>query len=333
MVMVGLAFKLSAVPFHFWCPDVFEGATAEVNAFLSVASKGAALALLVRVAFGMGHLPGDSARLAVTAPAGVVGEGETVMRPVSFAAQKAEVGGRTAEDSLAPVRGFMARMIAFIAIITCTFGNLAAYGQSNIKRMLAYSTIAHAGYMMMPVAAALVLMGQPGKGALAERAVASILFYVAVYLFMNLGAFAVVAILRNKLRSEQISDYAGLVRRAPTIVVCFSIILFSLVGMPPLAGFAGKFLIFFSLKDADWIGWTLLVVAAVNTVLSLFYYLRVIKVMTIDPEPEDRLPVDFSPLAAETVYVLGITIPVVVFGILFGGLLAITREAAGRLLS
>jgi NADH-quinone oxidoreductase subunit N len=92
-------------------------------------------------------------------------------------------------------------------------------------------------------------------------------------------------------------------------------------------------LIFFSLKDADWIGWTLLVVAAVNTVLSLFYYLRVIKVMTIDPEPEDRVPVDFSPVAAETVYVLGITIPVVVFGILFGGLLTLARDAAARLLS
>ena len=333
MLMVGLAFKLSAVPFHFWCPDVFEGATAEVNAFLSVASKGAALALLVRVAFGLGHIPGGESRVAELPVRAIKAEAEGVVRLVAVAPEKKQAAAGSTEDALAPVRGFMARMIALIAIITCTFGNLAAYGQTNIKRMLAYSTIAHAGYMMMPVAAALVLMGRPADAPLAERAVASILFYVAVYLFMNLGAFAVVAILRNKLRSEQIADYAGLVRRAPTIVVCFAIILFSLVGLPPLAGFAGKFLIFFSLKDADWIGWTLLVVAAVNTVLSLFYYLRVIKVMTIDPEPEDRVPVDFSPVAAETVYVLGITIPVVVFGILFGGLLSLARDAAARLLS
>jgi len=308
-----------------------------VNAFLSVASKGAALALLVRVALGLGHLPGEAAKTAELAaahpPASVATEGVVTQASDKTRSVPILPPAIVSDASLAPVRDFSARLIAFIAVITCTFGNLAAYGQTNIKRLLAYSTIAHAGYMMMPVAAALVLMNDPHAAPLAEEAVASILFYATVYLFMNLGAFAIVAILRNKLRSELISDYAGLVRRAPTMVVCFAIILFSLVGMPPLAGFAGKFLIFYSLTNAKALGWLLLVVAAVNTVLSLFYYLRVIKVMTIDPEPDERLPVDFSPVAAETVYVLAITIPVVVFGVLFNDLLILAREAAGRLLS
>ena len=119
--------------------------------------------------------------------------------------------------ALAPVRNFMAVLVAFLAAITCTFGNLAAYGQTNIKRLLAYSTIAHAGYMMMPVAAGLVLAGK--NPAAAEAAFAAVPFYAGVYLFMNLGAFAIVALLRNSLRSEEIADYAGLVRISPGLVI------------------------------------------------------------------------------------------------------------------
>ena len=216
MVMVGLAFKLSAVPFHFWAPDVFEGATAEVAAFLSVASKVAALGLLVRLALGFGY-------------AGV----EQIA-------------------TLAPARDYLVGLIALLAAVTCTFGNLAAYGQTNMKRLLAYSTIAHAGYMMMPAAAAVALIhGDPQTLAShqesARLAVASLAFYTGVYLFMNLGAFAVVAYLRNVLGSEEMADYAGLVRKSPGVAVCFSIILFSLVGLPPLAGFSAKFSIFAAL--------------------------------------------------------------------------------------
>ena len=129
MTMVGLAFKLSAVPFHFWAPDVFEGAPAEVGTFLSIASKAAAVALLTRLAliFSGCLEPLPAARAAVAA--------------------------------LAPVRFYLASLIALLAAVTCTFGNLAAYGQTNIKRLLAYSTIAHAGYLMMPVAAAVALAG------------------------------------------------------------------------------------------------------------------------------------------------------------------------------
>jgi NADH-quinone oxidoreductase subunit N len=163
------------------------------------------------------------------------------------------------------------------------------------------------------------------------NAFGSLAFYVAMYLFMNLGAFAVVAFLRNRLRSEDIADYAGLVRTCPGLAICFSILLFSLVGLPPLAGFAGKFLIFVSLMDAQL--WTLLVIAGLNTALSLFYYLRVVKVMTIDPEPEHRVSSGASPLSAENVYVLCLTAPVVVFGVLFNGVVDLAREAASKLLS
>jgi NADH-quinone oxidoreductase subunit N len=366
MLAVGLAFKLSAVPFHFWCPDVFEGATAEVNAFLSVASKGAALALLVRVAVGLNPpanvvvvqlaaTPGEAQAIATDGsssalniapeqPAGSEVWRHRLRRPVAELARVPATPAHIAipfgtrlvsfRDANQAARGsvqdFIVGVVAFIAVITCTFGNLAAYGQTNIKRMLAYSTIAHAGYMMMPVAAAAALI-KTGQLEQAQNALASLAFYVVVYLFMNLGAFAVVAFLRNELRSEQIADYAGLARRCPTMAVCFSIMLLSLVGLPPLAGFAGKFLIFVALTDAQL--WTLLVIAGLNTALGLFYYLRVVKVMTIDPEPESRLPVSFSPLSAETLFVVAVTVPIVVFGVFFSGLVDVARQAAGKLLS
>jgi NADH-quinone oxidoreductase subunit N len=203
----------------------------------------------------------------------------------------------------------MIYLVGLIAAITCTFGNLAAYGQTNIKRLLAYSTIAHAGYMMLPVTAALAFWGE-GLQAQATEAIASLLFYVGVYFFMNLGAFAIVAFLRNEMRSEEIADYGGLLKSSPGVVICFSIILFSLVGLPPLAGFTGKFLIFASLADAGL--YTLLVIGGLNTVLSLFYYLRIIKVMTIEPEPEDRVPVSFSLVSLPGAYVVLVTVPVVV---------------------
>ena len=249
MWMVGLAFKLSAVPFHFWLPDVFEGAPAEVGAFLSIASKAAALGLLVRLALAF------------------------------------SLGGSSADAALlGPPRLFLGGLIALLAAVTCTFGNLAAYGQTNMKRLLAYSTIAHAGYMMMPVAAAVTLAGSDPAGA--RAAVAALVVYLAVYLFMNLGAFAFVAFLRNATGGESVADYAGLVRRSPGLAVGMAIILFSLVGLPPLAGFTAKFGAFAALWNARLL--TLLVIGGLNTVLSLFYYLRVVKMMLLAPEPAHR---------------------------------------------
>jgi NADH-quinone oxidoreductase subunit N len=262
MTLVGLAFKLSAVPFHFWAPDVFEGAPAEVGMFLSIASKAAAVALLTRLAL---LFSGGAETLPAAAP--IVA-------------------------ALAPVRTYLAELIALLAAVTCTFGNLAAYGQTNIKRLLAYSTIAHAGYMMMPVAAAVVLMGDTAHRERAGDAVAALVVYLGVYLFMNFGAFAVVAFVRNARRKEgtasgeAIADYAGMVRRSPAVAVSLAIILFSLVGLPPLAGFSAKFAAFAALLDAKM--YLLLAIGGLNTALSLFYYLRVVKVMTLEAEPEQH---------------------------------------------
>ncbi len=380
MVMAGLAFKLSAVPFHFWCPDVFEGATAEVNAFLSVASKAAALALLVRVAVGLGTVPPPSYSLedlAANKPTQNVkyfdpgvrsilaeresdeGENETAQSgtsgrsapPVLMSVADDEPGKATAaaskansdrlswseaNASLDAPREFMAKFIAVLAIVTCTFGNLAAFGQTNIKRLMAYSTIAHAGYMMMPVPVILAVVGQHPD--IAQRAVAGLCIYIFFYLFMNLGAFVIVAFLRNAMRSEEIKDYAGLLRRNPLTVVAFSLILFSLIGMPPLAGFIGKFAIFAPLAGGYWASgkfylFVLLLAAGINTVISLFYYLRVVKVMTMEPEPEDRQPFVFSDVSGQGGFIWALTLPIVVFILYWDGISNWALAAARHLFS
>lgn len=292
MVTVGVAFKLSAVPFHFWAPDVFEGATAEVAAFLSVASKAAALGLLVRLAAGFSF----------------------VSDPVML-------------EALAPVRHYICMLLALLAAVTCTFGNLAAYGQTNMKRLLAYSTIAHAGYMMMPVAAAIALLGVNADQA--RVAIASLIVYIAIYLFMNLAAFAIVAFLRNTIQSERIADYAGMVRTSPGLTVCMAIVMFSLVGLPPLAGAWAKLYIIYAMINAK-LG-VLVVIAILNTVLSLFYYLRVVRVMVLSPEPLHRAPA-FIPLTSMVgSYCALLTIPVVALFFLFGGLLNWAHAAVSAL--
>lgn len=360
MIAVGLAFKLSAVPFHFWCPDVFEGATAEVGAFLSVASKAAALALLVRVVLGVatiapqGFVPGErTAQIAAALPEQTAALFNVADAPAPTAtpeAAEAAADAKTAADtfdaaaaseSLAPVRTFLAKLIAFFAIITCTFGNLAAYGQTNLKRLFAYSTIAHAGYMLMAVSAMLALVGLNTAGA--QNAVAALAIYIAVYVFMNLGAFAVVAFLRNAMRSEELADYAGLIRRCPLTVVCFSAILFGLVGLPPLSGFIGKFAIFASLVEAyqtvessgqsGFYLLLLLIVGSINTAISLFYYLNVVRVMTIGEEPADRRPFVFSDVSLPGAYLWLITLPTVALIINWDGLNLVAQAAARYLFS
>jgi NADH-quinone oxidoreductase subunit N len=307
MLSVGVAFKLSAVPFHFWAPDVFEGATAEVAAFLSIASKAAALGLLVRLATGFAF----PSRLAFPEIA------------VPF--------GAAAITDLAPVRQYIVALISVLAAVTCTFGNLAAYGQTNMKRLLAYSTIAHAGYMMMPVAAAVSLLGGETYAAreAARGAIAALIVYIAIYLFMNLAAFAFVAFLRNAIHSEQIADYAGLIRTSPGLTVCMAIVLFSLVGLPPLAGFPAKVTIFVALISAKL--WALLFIGILNTVLSLFYYLRVVKVMVMSPEPLYRPGARISLASALGSYFLLLTFPVVFWFLVPSGLLDWARAAASAL--
>jgi NADH-quinone oxidoreductase subunit N len=335
MIMVGLAFKLSAVPFHFWCPDVFEGASAEVNAFLSVASKAAALALLIRVAVGFAFIPGAAAAGSAPEAAATNPTSEARLVAAQVAPPSSEETSRTAEpaaeraDALAGPRLFIAQLVGFLAAITCTFGNLAAYGQTNMKRLLAYSTIAHAGYMMMPVSAGIALLASDRAGAV--DAFAAVGFYVAVYLFMNLGAFAVVAFLRNTIRSEEIADYAGLIRSCPGLVMCVAVIMFSLIGLPPLAGFLPKFAAFAALARAEM--WTLLVIGGLNTAISLFYYLRVVKVMIMDPEPDDRRPVWLPLTSLAGGFVAIITLPLLVLILKWSAFYDPARAAAQTLFS
>ncbi|HEY7311403.1 MAG TPA: NADH-quinone oxidoreductase subunit N [Gemmataceae bacterium] len=310
-VLIGVAFKLAAVPFHFWCPDVFEGASAEVAAYLSVASKGAALALLARLTLILCGIDPMVERI-------IDGHWDTVVR-------------------------YLVPGLAFFAALTATFGNLAAYLQTNLKRLLAYSTIAHAGYMMMGIAAIKPLAGSTGGFEL--PGLQAVLFYLIAYLLMNLGAFAVVAFLRNQTGSEELSDYRGLVRRSPWMVVTLSIFLLSLLGIPPLVGFTAKFQIFASLWDASqaWylkgdaglgaLLFGLLVVGGVNSVLSAVYYVKVMKVMILEGRAEDlegREPVRLREPLPAVVFAGVVALLVFVLGILWAPLDRYSREGAAR---
>jgi NADH-quinone oxidoreductase subunit N len=308
-ILVGIAFKLAAVPFHFWCPDVFEGASAEVAGFLSVSSKGAALALLGRVSMTLSGLD--------------------EMVKVSQSGQTFVPAGTA---WLLVIR-FLVPTLACGAALTATFGNLAAYSQTNLKRLLAYSTIAHAGYMMMGLA----VLTREGAGA--------VMFYLLGYLFMNLGAFAVVAFLRNQTGSEDLSDFRGLVRRSPWMVITLSFFLLSLLGIPPLIGFFGKFFVFAAVFHAGQgysgagesglsvICYALLGVGLLNTLLSVFYYINVLRVMILENRAEDLEglePKEMPEKAPATLYAGVLALATLGLGIAFGPLLTGGNYAAKR---
>lgn len=299
-ILIGIAFKLAAVPFHFWCPDVFEGASAEVAGFLSVASKGAALALLGRVS--------------------LVLAGMNMEAPMD-------------SEGFMKVARYLVPIIAFGAAITATFGNLAAYLQTNLKRLLAYSTIAHAGYMMM------------GLAALTREGAAAVLFYLVAYLFMNLGAFAIVAFLRNLTGSEDLSSFRGLIRRAPVLVILLAVFLLSLLGLPPLAGFAAKLQIFGVLLDAgnhyEHIGhprlgmimYALLVIGGINTVISAVYYLKVLKVMILESpldEVEGRASTPLPVTSGSAAYAYVLAVAIFVVGIFWGPVYESSQRGVDR---
>lgn len=257
LTFVGLGFKLAAVPFQFWCPDVFEGAAAEVAGFLSVASKAGAIGLTGRVLFSL-HAAHEGG-WAIPANVGVG--------------------------------------VAVAAMLTVTFGNLAAFAQNNLKRLLAYSTIAHAGYMLMGL---VVITGAGGS---------AVLYYLAAYVAMNLGAFGVVALVRNATGSEDISAFRGLVKRNPLLAIAMTVFLASLLGLPPLAGFAGKFQVFAAVYSAakaatasgppglGAVFYVLLGVGAVNTAVSAYYYLKIARAMLLDDPDAGAPDVKTSPVA------------------------------------
>lgn len=231
-VLAGIGFKISAVPFHFWTPDVYEGAPIPVTAFLSVGPKAAGFAMMVRFFY-------------------------------SGLAQ----GG--ADGRWLPVAGLdWPALIAALAAATMTFGNLAAIPQTNLKRLLAYSTIAHAGYMLM------------GFVVLSDQGVLAVLFYLGVYLLMNLGAFFVVITVAKQARGEDIVHYRGLVWRSPFLAVAMAAFLFSLIGVPPSGGFIGKLYLFAAVIREKF--YWLALVGVLNSVVSLYYYARILRAMFFD---------------------------------------------------
>ncbi len=261
MVVVGFGFKISAVPFHFWTPDVYEGAPTPVTAFVSVSSKAASFALLLR--FLTAVFPAD---LAV---AGVV------------------------------IQDFWVNLLVVVSIVSMTLGNVVALRQSNIKRLLAYSSIAQAGYTLIGVAA----LG----GANDSLAVASVSYYMFMYIFTNLLVFGAVILFIAKTDTEEISDMAGLNRRSPWLALFITIGLLSLGGIPPAAGFFGKFFLFQAAVNANLVG--LALIAVTNAIIALYYYLVVIKVMYVDVGPDDDLPIEIPRIYG---WSLGITAFIVI---------------------
>jgi NADH-quinone oxidoreductase subunit N len=278
-IVVGFGYKISAVPFHFWTPDVYEGAPITITAFLSVASKAAGFAMMIRF-FKVIFI--DTTILAV--PAGM----------------------------WTSLYGFeWNKLLAILSVLTMTLGNLVAVWQDNLKRLLAYSSIAHAGYMLM------------GVVVLSNQGIAAVLIYLMMYLFMNLGAFFVVMLVANKTGSEDISAYRGLGYRAPLIGVAMAIFLVSLTGLPPTAGFIGKLYLFAALLDAKWI-W-LAVVGALNSVISLYYYARVLRYMFLrNPEGQTG---SITLQRSEAILLLAFVIPTLLFGLYFGPLVELANAS------
>jgi len=255
LILVGFGFKVAAVPFHMWTPDVYEGAPTPITAFVSVASKAAGFSVLVRVFL-------------------------IVFTPV----QTQWVG-----------------VISALAVMTMTLGNVLAIPQKNIKRMLAYSSIAQAGYVLIGLASA------------NESGAASVMFYLAVYVLTNIAAFAVVEVVTNALGTENIYEMAGLSRRAFWLSFAMLLAMLSLGGVPPLAGFFAKFFVFRAAVEANLI-W-LAVVGVLNSIVALYYYLIVIKVMFVDRSEGDET-------AAASPLTLRVGLAVSVSGILFLGVFA-----------
>ncbi len=271
LLLVGFGYKISAVPFHFWTPDVYEGSPTTITAFLSVASKAAGFGMLMR-AFKV-----------VFIDAGVVGA------PGAWTL----LGGIDAQS-----------ILIVLSILTMTLGNLVALWQDNVKRLLAYSSIAHAGYMLL----GLVVLGSDGYYAT--------LIYFVVYMFMNLGAFYVVILVSNKIGNETMESYKGLGARAPFLGVAMAVFLVSLTGLPPMAGFTGKFYIFLALINAKMVA--LAIVGAMNSVISLYYYARVFRNMFLRESTTGTTEIPVS-VFAQTLLLL-LVLPTIFLGLYWGPL-------------
>jgi NADH-quinone oxidoreductase subunit N len=269
LVLAGLAFKVSLFPFHFWAPDVYEGAPTPVAGFLSTASKAAGFAVIIRLL--------------------------TAVFPVI-----------SANWSL---------ILAVLAALTMTVGNLIALAQKNVKRLLAYSSIAHAGYAMI------------GVVAFSQLGIASAIFYLIAYILTNLLAFGIVGIVGRVVHSNDISAYNGLGRRNATLSLAALVAFLSLAGMPPFGGFVGKFFVFTAAVQSGWI-W-LAVVGVINSIIGLYYYLIVLKYIylyRLPDQDEEKHPVPIS--RSVTIALVILVAGVLLLGTLFGPWFGFANQAA-----
>jgi NADH-quinone oxidoreductase subunit N len=258
LILVGFGFKISAVPFHFWAPDVYEGAPTPVAGFLSTASKAAGFSVLLRVLM-------------------------------------------TVFPSATGTIGYWSGLIAIVSVASMTLGNTLAIAQKNIKRLLAYSSIAHAGYALI------------GVVAISSLGVSSVVFYLIAYLVANLAAFGVVMTIWRVIGSDEISAYAGLSRRAPFLSLILLIALLSLAGIPPMGGFIGKFIVFAAAVNAQM--YWLAIIGVLNSVIGLYYYMIVLKVVYLYRSDDDDKPIAIPRPYGLALFAL--TIGMILLGTLF----------------
>jgi len=275
LIFAGFGYKISAVPFQFWTPDVYEGAPITITAFLSVASKAAGFIMFLRF-------------LLITYP------------------------------NITKDAGFEWNIILnVLCIATMTIGNMVAIQQTNMKRLLAYSSIAQAGYLLM------------GVVALSTQGVSAVMIYFVMYLFMNFGAFYVVQVIAEKIGSEEIEDFKGLAKRMPFLAAMITIFMMSLTGIPLTAGFIGKFFLFAAVLQRKM--YWLVAIAALNSVIALYYYLKVIRAMYLDKSDEDEtssIPIGVTPV----VLTLMMAIPTIVFGVWFTPIVNFAQKAVATFL-
>jgi NADH-quinone oxidoreductase subunit N len=277
LIMAGFAYKIAAVPFHMWCPDVYEGAPTPVTAFFSIGPKAAGFAMLARFLHEV---------------------------------YRSEPGGAAFEWKL---------VIALLSVLTMAVGNFAALHQQNLKRLLAYSSIAHAGYLLVAFVAF-----TPGS-------LSALLFYLVIYVVMNVGAFLVVLVLEQKYGIETVDGCRGMGWRSPMLGAVMTIFLFALTGLPPTAGFAGKFLVFsevikYGMDPTHGLGVALVVIALVFSVISLFYYMRIAAAMYLAKPREGEAP-EVSPGPVYGALLLLLAAGTLILGIFWGPLQKLTEKA------
>jgi len=277
-ILVGFGYKISAVPFHFWTPDVYEGSPITITAYLSVASKAAGFAVFVRFLY-----------MALVDNTAYFSGVYSIIKDVRWD-----------------------YVIAVLSVLTMTLGNVVALWQNNVKRMLAYSSIAHAGYILMAV----TVMSNLG--------ISSILIYLFFYLFMNFGAFLIVMIFAHKIGSEDMDKYVGLGYRSPLMATLLTIILVSLIGLPPTGGFIGKLYVFWAVLDKGLI-W-LAVIGILNSVISLYYYAKVIRNMWLRDVDSQNEKLKYT--LYTNILAIVLTVPILLFFVYFSPILKWAESSA-----